>query len=152
MPYWCILLLDCLTIYVVTLVVFLVFQGKAEFIRFFNPLTATAIVYILVDVVFFRVFHTYSGILRFSSFVDLRRVAYAMMCGLFVIVVAKQFFHSEAILMPVRYREIFAIAFISTFFMWAIRVLVKALYDVDARIERDASGVSVRYHAASAAG
>jgi len=30
--------------------------------------------------------------------------------------------------------------------------LLKALYDVDARIERDASGVSVRYHAASAAG
>lgn len=133
MPYWCILFIDVLILYATALGIYFVFQGRMSFVEHFVPLTYTSALYILVDCFWFRVFRTYSGILRFSSFVDLRRIAYAMACGLLTIVIGKAVLHTEAFLLLLRYRELFSIALFSTFGMWVVRIIVKAFYDVAMR-------------------
>lgn len=77
-------------------------------------------------------FHTYDGILRYSSFVDLQRVGYASLVGC----VLSYFGHFG--LMQFEYfqrvyvggREIALASIISVLLLWAVRVLVKTVYDV----------------------
>ena len=45
-------------------------------------LTKTIFMYMVFNLIGFRLFRTYSGIIRYSSFVDLQRVALAMVLSL----------------------------------------------------------------------
>ena len=86
LPYWCILLLDCLLIFFTAVIVYCGFFNINELEQNFWPLVRVIILYLFVNIVFFKIFHTYSGIIRFSSFVDLMRVAFAMLSSGAVIV------------------------------------------------------------------
>lgn len=85
----------------------------------------------------FRMFHTYSGIVRYSSFVDLQKIGLAMSTsGLFVI-----FLNYLVRLLPptifvhILTRHLVAIIIVSTFLMWGLRMFVKLLYDSFFRTE-----------------
>jgi FlaA1/EpsC-like NDP-sugar epimerase len=88
-----------------------------------------------------RMFHTYSGIIRYSSFVDLTRVFYANLVSLAV----AYLMHFMVLYYPVdifyhlAFRHIILMYTIATLLMWALRVLVKTLYELttlDARAIR----------------
>ena len=130
LPYWCILILDCLIIYLTSIGIYFLFHGNEVLIQNFRLLSRTVVACILITVIWFRIFHTYSGILRFSSFIDLRCVGCAMGCGFIVITILKLSFHFDGWLLTLRFRELISICIISTFTMWVVRVLIKALYDV----------------------
>lgn len=77
LPYWCVLLLDCLAVYQYAyLTYFFNFDG-AELAAHWGQIFGLWTVYLLPLIAAFRFFHTYSGILRYSSFVDLHRLASA---------------------------------------------------------------------------
>ena len=80
----------------------------------------------------FKIFHTYDGILRYSSFVDLQRVGYAVLTGAVLSYVA----HFGMMQIPyfrsvyVGGADIMLASLLSTLLLWAVRVLVKTVYDV----------------------
>ena len=74
--------------------------------------------------------HTYSNVIRFSSFVDLSHIALANIIGtLCVIIIRLLFVDNENTIFPGLRITLFAFCF-GTLAMWAIRVMVKTLFDV----------------------
>lgn len=129
LPYWCIFLADCAIIFVTAILVHQMFHSVSETIDIFAPLTGTILVYMAFDIIGFRIFHTYSGILRYSSFVDLQRVGFAMSFGMIMAFIGKYLFRFDDYLIPLRIREILCVATFATMIMWMFRVLVKYIYD-----------------------
>lgn len=137
LPYWCILILDCLIIFFTSIIVFWFFFNRSELRHNFLQLIWTIGLYMVFFAASFRIFHTYSGIVRYSSFVDLQKIGLAMSTsGLFVI-----FLNYLIRLLPstvfahMLTRHLVAIIIISTFLMWGLRIFVKLLYDSFFRIE-----------------
>ena len=135
LPYWCILILDCLVCFLSGLFVFWLFFRGGQTLANIVPVCRTLGLYIAVNIVMFRIFRTYSGIIRYSSFVDLMRIVYAMLAALVVV----WLFHFAVLYYPAIFkptfvplgtRHIVSIYIVSTIGMWAMRVLVKSLYDV----------------------
>lgn len=129
LPYWCILILDCLIILCADLLVYALNNGVLDTLQNFGLVTGTFCFYLLFYLIGFRLFHTYSGVIRYSSFVDLQRVGFAMIVGLALSAACKYFLGSDDWLMPIRMRDIGLAALLATALMWAVRVLVKYLYD-----------------------
>ena len=78
----------------------------------------------------FRVFKTYSGIIRYSSFVDLQRVGLAMLLSLVIAEVMHYVMYSWDIKF-VRFqgRQIAVMYLVATIGLVVFRILVKAIYD-----------------------
>ena len=96
----------------------------------FVPLTYTLLLYMVFNVLGFRVFHTYSGVIRYSSFIDLQRVGYAMAlaCGCVLILhYPILFWEGNTWFLPLHTRHILAIYIAETVLLWAFRVVVKML-------------------------
>lgn len=129
LPYWCIFFLDCLIVLGTDFLVYALNNGTLHTLQAFVPLTGTFCFYLLFYIVGFRLFHTYSGVIRYSSFIDLQRVGFAMLIGIVLAAVCKYGLGSDTWLMPVRMRDIGLAALLATALMWAVRVLVKYLYD-----------------------
>ena len=129
LPFWGILILDCLIVLGADFFVYALNNGTLHTFQHFSPLLGAFCFYLLFYIIGFRLFHTYSGIIRYSSFVDLQRTGFAMLTGLALIMVMKYVFHSDRWLMEIRMRDIGLAALLATTLMWAMRVLVKFLYD-----------------------
>jgi len=131
LPHWCIFIIDCLIVFLSAFVVFTIQNGLMYTAAHFTHLCGTLFFYMIFYVVGFRLFHTYSSIIRFSSFVDLQRVGYA--CGFGMILCILSRFISEQrgsdLLLFVRIRDIAVWTAIAVFLMWAVRVAVKYAYD-----------------------
>ena len=81
LPYWCILLLDVLCVLFGGLLGCVIEHGFGWLVTDLIPGGVGMLVSLVLFVLFFRLFHTYSGIIRFSSFVDLQKVALASFFG-----------------------------------------------------------------------
>jgi len=134
LPYWCILLIDYLIIIFCGYLAFYLFCGGAEVTSHFWPILWSLIALLVPYTIAFRVFHTYSGIFRYSSFVDLGRVALAMLLGTAIAVICYIPFHHffpewkhEFLQYPYRLAVFLLFA---TSFMCAARVVVKTVYDL----------------------
>ena len=94
--------------------------------------TYSLFMYALLSLVGARAFHTYSGIVRYSSFVDLLNVAYANIVSLVLCISVSLLFKWIGVpsLSAITTSETIAMFIIATLLMWGVRVLVKSLYDV----------------------
>ena len=98
--------------------------------------------YALPSIIGARMFHTYSWyIIRYSSFVDLTRVAYANLVSLCIAFPMHHLVHSlpRDLFYSLHFRHIILMYLIATALMWGVRVLVKTLYEMtttDARALR----------------
>lgn len=129
LPFWCILVIDCLIIYLSEIFVFALNNGVTYTLSNFWPLSLTFAVYMIFYLVGFRIFHTYTGIIRYSSFVDLQRVGFAVFTGLALTLILKYSAGTDSWLFPVRARDLGLAALLSIALMWSMRVLVKFIYD-----------------------
>ena len=94
-----------------------------------SSLVSTLLVYLLCYVIGFKMFHTYSGVFRYSSFVDLQRAGFAVMLGLVLIIIARMIFSDKAILTTMQITDVVLSAFLSIMLLWALRIIIKYLYD-----------------------
>ena len=74
-------------------------------------------------------FHTYSGVIRYSSFIDLQRIGFAMITGLLMIIGVRYLLNEYCWLMAVGMRDIGIAALMAVLMMWRVRVFVKYLND-----------------------
>ena len=143
LPYWSVLLLDCLICFVSGIFVLLLFTSASSLLSHFGAASRTIIVYMVFNLIGFRVFHTYSGVVRYSSFVDLRRVAYAMLLSCVIAEIMHypigkihwDIFRND-LFVPLKGRQILAMYALAMILMWAWRVLVKTIFDVSYKSEK----------------
>ena len=126
LPFWCILVIDCLLVLFADMFVYLLNNGALHTLQHGGILTGTFCFYLIFYIIGFRLFHTYAGIIRYSSFVDLQRIGFAMLTGLALTMVAKYVFHSDEWLMDIRTKDIGLAALLATALMWAVRVMVSS--------------------------
>ncbi|MCR5760200.1 MAG: polysaccharide biosynthesis protein [Bacteroidales bacterium] len=80
-PYLLIVLMDCFFFYLVWITTYVIFVGGHDTLASFWPLMGTLTIFLIPLLIFFKVFHTYSVVVRYSSFVDLLRIIYAVACA-----------------------------------------------------------------------
>ena len=132
LPYWCIFIIDSAIVLFSTIFTYWLFNKTQVLIDHRFDLLYTALIYVMFSWVGFRVFHTYSGIIRFSSFVDLMRVAYGSALSLVIALIYSVVMQKlDMSFLSVLSQTETVIAFvIATLIMWAERIVVKTLYDV----------------------
>ena len=135
LPYWCIFLIDCAIVMASGALVYLVFHSISNAFDNSFKIFATMSAIALLSIPGFRIFHTYSGFMRFSSFVDLLRVAYGNLVTLGLALVIKLAINPvhgeyEEYFVDFRVVHLILIFIVSTLLMWALRVFVKSLYEV----------------------
>ena len=138
LPYWCILIIDSIIIGMSGLLVYWLFWRTQMVINHRFELIYTLLLYISISMVGFKIFRTYSGIMRYSSFVDLQKVAYANMVSV-VVAYLLQFvkdFLPEGVFTLFSGRMLLSMFLMATLLMWGVRILVKVLYDVTYNTER----------------
>ena len=132
LPYWCIFLIDFAIVMFSGIVTFWIFHDTQTLYENTLQVLNTVSIFALLSIPGFRLFHTYSGFMRYSSFVDLMRVVYGNLVSLVLVLIADYgmdmlpgdwFVHFNT-------TSIFLCFIIATLLMWALRVFVKTLYDV----------------------
>ena len=141
LPYWCLLLLDSLIIVASGIFTFWLFNRTGATVDERFDLIRTMSVYVVIGWIGFRTFSTYSGIVRYSSFSDLVRVAYSV--GMSTAIAIGYTYVMEyygltqwAVLTQT---ETVIAGVITMLLMWSVRILVKTLYEVmlsDTRAQR----------------
>ena len=127
-PYWMILAFDLCMVLLSYLATILIFEGRVKLISNFLTFAAYLAVFLLVYVLFFRLFKTYRGIIRYSSFLDLQKVGLALFfatASCYIVQILAGFF--APVLFD--YRIMLTTFVASTLLMWAARVMVKTVYD-----------------------
>ena len=132
LPYWSILLIDCTIIVDSGMLTYWIFHSAVDLFENTLRVLATLTVFVILSLPGFRLFHTYSGFMRYASFVDLMRVVYGNLVSLALVLAADFGFMylPGEFFVNFNTTSIFLIYLISTLLMWALRVFVKTLYDV----------------------
>ena len=128
LPYWGIILLDCCLILFSGLLVYALNNGVLSTLDILGHLLVTLLVCLIPYLVGFRLFHTYSGIIRYSSFVDLQKVGFAVLFGLICVVVFQALTDFSPYLVYIRKRDLILSALLAMSLMWMMRVFVKYFY------------------------
>lgn len=132
LPYWCIFWIDCAVIFISYLFIYQQINSGAKALGILGQLSMFFAIFTLFHAIGFRIFHTYDGILRYSSFIDLQRVFYAVTFGAVLSAITKNMLLSTHFFpgVEIEYRNIVLGALISTLILWAIRVIAKTIFDV----------------------
>ena len=132
LPYWCILLIDCLSVGASGLLSYWIFNSLSVVVERVFPLLNTLVCFVILSVPGFRLFHTYSGFMRYSSFVDLMRVVYGNTVSLVLVLLADQILNYYYVDYFVNFSTtcICLTYLFATLIMWGLRVFVRTLFDV----------------------
>lgn len=128
LPYWCIMVLDSIAIVVAGMIATYIAGGGELIASHFWNYLLTFICSLPLFVVGMRIFHTYSGIMRYSSFVDLLRISGALVVGFFLSSILLMVV-PDSIRCELTTEAIVVMLFISMIQMWTMRILVKYMYD-----------------------
>lgn len=135
LPYWCILVIDYTIIILSGLLGYYLLRGGDALSQNFWGIIKELLFLLIPYTITFRLFHTYSGIFRYSSFVDLAHLTLAMVIGTVFSYVA---YHVAYQLVPLEIETYFMkyptllllVLLIAILFMCALRVVVKTMYDL----------------------
>lgn len=131
LPYWFIFLVDCAIVLCSYLFIFQQLNSGTIALSYIVQLTLLSTLLVMCYVVGFRLFHTYDGILRYSSFYDLKRVLYAIAFGtvpsIFLCPALKQISYFSVVNMTTA--NIFLASLLSILLMWTVRVIAKTIFD-----------------------
>lgn len=132
LPYWCILVIDCTIVAASSYIGCYLSRGGDMLASLFWPLTYGIAIGMVPFIIAFRALHTYSGIVRYSSFVDLQKVATATFIGTltcyFLHQVVNEAWGQTAIVFP-SFKSSLIIFISSTVLLWAERIVIKRLFD-----------------------
>lgn len=132
LPYACVLLIDLACLYIAGLGCFYLKHGAMQLIEDFWQVHNGLLLGVFIAGISFIAFHTYRGILRYSSFVDLVRIAYAVLVTCVVLCALHQVeVHcglTEYIKIP-GFKTNLYVGLIGTMLIWVVRIIAKSCYD-----------------------
>lgn len=129
LPYWSVLLIDCLCVLIAGILAFAINHGIRASIDVAWTLFLLMVGVVAFFVIGFRIFHTYHGVIRYSSFSDLIRITLAVLVGLAILALVEALTGLGDHLVGIEVTDIVLTALFVIAFMWLIRVWVKTLYD-----------------------
>ena len=135
LPYWSIVFIDVLLCFIATIFVLWLFSSASWILGNFPVVLHTVGLLLLIDIIMFKVFHTYAGVIRFSSFVDLKRIGMAMGTACFVAILIHYpmlWYDNEmphVFIYPLGIRHIVTIYLVKAITLGILRVMVKLVYD-----------------------
>ena len=131
LPYWCILIIDMMIVLISVMFTYLVFNSSGVMFEKRIYVLTTAILYAVLSLVGAKYFRTYSGIMRYSSFVDLLKVAYANGVSLLLALVVSWITNIMGLeMLSALSMEQTVVAFVvSTLVMCFERIAAKSLHD-----------------------
>ena len=132
LPYWCIILLDTLIVFVSCLFTYWVSRRFGVLLDHRTELLWTSLLYCGISWIGARIFRTYSGVVRYSSFVDLLKVAKANAVSMVIAIALSLIFKYAWVssLSAFQILETVAVFVVATMLQWGMRVVVKLLFDV----------------------
>ena len=131
LPYWAILLMDAAIVCVSSMFTYWVTNRTQVTVENQTALLLTSLLYGILSWVGARIFRTYLGVLRYSSTVDLAKLAYANLVAFGLAVASSLIFKQLGVevLCALSPLETMVVFLISTLLMWALRLLVKTIYE-----------------------
>ena len=135
LPYWGIVLLDCLAIFISGCLVAVLTDGAVATILQWKAVSISMMAFLFCYMVGMRLLHTYAEVIRHSSFVDLQRVGLANIVGLALTFPVRVLLVDWGIAV-IGYYDLVTIFLMATLFMWAFRVTVKFIYEMDFNSKR----------------
>ena len=133
LPYWLILSADCLTVFLSGVLASVVDYSASMALSALGPLSLTLAVYLCCYIIGFRLFHTYSGIIRKTSVADLARVWLALLTGVCLVMTLRYLAGTDRWLMPFRLRDLLMQTVIASILMTGLRATAKLFYDLYVR-------------------
>lgn len=133
LPYWSILILDCMFVVFAGLLAYAVHHGSVETLNVLGSLSITMCVFLAAFLISFRVFHTYNGVIRYSSFTDLLRIGAAVVLAVVLGAVVLFFVGDKTWLVSFGAADIILMGLFVVAFMWTVRVWVKTIYEQSSR-------------------
>ena len=132
LPYWCLFILDICIVMISALMTFWIFNRTGIMFEERFDVLYTALAYAALSGIGAKLFKTYSGVVRYSSFVDLMRVAYANGLSLILALIVSWVAEENKIYeLSALNQTQTVITFVgATLIMSFVRVIVKTLYDV----------------------
>lgn len=131
LPFWSILLMDTLIVLIAAVLTYWVTNRTLVTFEQRFSVFYSSLLYATLSLVGAKVFRTYLGVLRYSSSVDLMKLAYANLTtlGLALISIFLLKWIGVELLCAFTPMETLVVFIISTMLMWALRLVVKNLYD-----------------------
>ena len=130
MPYWVILCFDSAIVLLSVFLAEALELGKSYFNQPFDSVAASLLLTLLFFGISFRVFHTYIGVIRYSSFVDLMKVLSATTTGSVLTFVASLVLKSLGYDIMPDLPAVLILFVFSTLLMWFERLFVKGVFDI----------------------
>lgn len=131
LPYWFIFLVDCGIVLFSYLFIFQQLNSGTIALNYFVQLILLSSLLLICYAIGFRLFHTYDGILRYSSFYDLKRVLYAVAFGAVLsFIFCPILKHAPYFtVVNITYANIVLTSLLSILLMWTVRVIAKTIFD-----------------------
>ena len=129
LSYWCVFIFDCLVVISSGPTSYTLDHGAEMTSDNFMPIVGTLSFYLIFYIIGFRAMHTYSGVMRYTSFSDISRIAMGNFIGVTIIAILRQFFNFDDWFVPIRMRELASTFVLSTVIMWTARMIVKYMLE-----------------------
>lgn len=130
LPYWLILFIDSFIVILSGLFAQVLHVDFYNTVTNFLGIISSLCCYLLAYLIGFRIMHTYSSVIRYSSFVDLYRIAMANLIGVMIVFLVRHFTPIDQVLVSLSWQVLLTTFIVATSAMWGIRIFVKYVYDI----------------------
>lgn len=129
-PYWCILLTDTVLVLAAGLLGYAINHGATHTVSNLADVALDFCIFLPGYLVGFRMLHTYSGMIRQSSFGDLIRIPHALTIGMILALAMQGLLKDHTLLSNIQVSDLILQVLLATVMIVEMRVLAKMLYDV----------------------
>ena len=129
-PAWLVLGFDVMVVILSPLVIMAMNYGIEGVLRIFGSVLVADVMYLPLFLLNFRLFHTYSNIVRYSSFADLWAIAKAMFYSVLIVALASHVIESELGFYQLPLSVILESVILASCIMSLSRLSVKFLYEM----------------------
>lgn len=132
LPRWGVLLLDLLIVLVAFTISIAIGTSllKYDTSKMLFPIWAQPILLVLTQTIFFWIFHTYSGILRYSTFIDTIKVTLSVVSASALLIIVNMIFkYALQMTPPFLTTSIIIYAFVGTCLLFSSRVVIKTVFE-----------------------
>ena len=132
LPYWCVVIFDFMLCVIGGILILLLRHPASTLSGQYPAVLHTFLVFGVANLIGFRAFRTYSGILRYSQFVDLLRVVYASALAFVIAITFNLTIRHlgwEPVFYPLTGRMVFVIFCGTATLLCASRVFIKIVFE-----------------------
>ncbi len=130
LPFWLVFATDCTIIYLSGIMAYALNHGLAFTVGQLGLLAPTMLAYMICFIIGICIFHTYSGIIRHTTVIDLARTCASLFVGVFLIMIGRIFCHADSFFLAIRFRDLVLLTLIAAGLMCGLRMIAKVIYDI----------------------